>query len=328
MFKFLLTLAALASFGAQAQAQAQNTNVGGAKLVSKKPLQLVSASKQNICGIPSGGNSIECLHPEPAVTHVKNAVSIGLSRGGSCVWNQNTAKCYGDKAPMGLVKVPAFKEIVSFSIANTEYSNNACAVEKTSSGNSVKCWGDSAVLNPIPSEVVNPQAVAVGAITVCAVNSDDRVKCWGIDMPGAPERTRSLRKMVLSDFHGCISDAYGLYCWGMSMADRGLNVPEELQSPDEVQDVVLGASHTCVLTTSRKVKCWGDNTSGQLNVPELNNPTSIVAFKDTTCASDADGIKCWGETAELFTKDSVSSGDRPADRGDYHRSRDPYGSSY
>ncbi len=57
-----------------------------------------------------------------------------------------------------------------------------------------------------------------------------------------------------------------------------------------------GTNHTCALTTDG-VKCWGDNTSGQSEVPELRQPTAIAAGNAHTCSLTMDGVKCWGDNS-------------------------------
>ncbi len=57
--------------------------------------------------------------------------------------------------------------------------------------------------------------------------------------------------------------------------------------------IALGCNHTCALTADG-VRCWGLNSHGQANVPQLDRPTSITAGANHTCALTADGVKCWG----------------------------------
>ena len=81
--------------------------------------------------------------------------------------------------------------------------------------------------------------------------------------------------------------------------------------------VAAGTLHTCVLLTSREVRCWGDNTSGQLGIDSteprrllpvrvrnesggstLQGVAQITAGGDTTCARLVSGqVRCWGDNA-------------------------------
>ena len=75
-----------------------------------------------------------------------------------------------------------------------------------------------------------------------------------------------------------------------------------------VTQISAGESHTCAVTTTGGVKCWGYNSSGQLGngtrtssaVPVqvsglTTGVTSIAAGSAHTCAVNGDGVaKCWG----------------------------------
>lgn len=76
-------------------------------------------------------------------------------------------------------------------------------------------------------------------------------------------------------------------------------------------DVASGRNHNCALMqdgNGKGVYCWGDNTSGQLNVPEMSNPTAIYSTFNTSCALADEGFKCWGDRVdgELAVPDLVN----------------------
>ena len=77
-------------------------------------------------------------------------------------------------------------------------------------------------------------------------------------------------------------------------------------SPLAIKAVAMGRTHSCVLTTTGGVRCWGGNASGQLgeiagnSMPPslsdvLTGVQAISAGNDYTCALMMNGgVRCWG----------------------------------
>ncbi|MBP7963141.1 MAG: hypothetical protein KBG20_07650 [Caldilineaceae bacterium] len=94
-----------------------------------------------------------------------------------------------------------------------------------------------------------------------------------------------------------------------SLSGHSPSQPQELVPLDGIAYVAAGGSHTCALTTTGGVKCWGDNYNGQLGDgttrEDKDTPVDVVrlgsgvaaiaAGREHTCAvSTAGGVKCWG----------------------------------
>lgn len=89
-------------------------------------------------------------------------------------------------------------------------------------------------------------------------------------------------------------------------ACAGIGGPSE--SPFDVVDVKAGERHTCVLTATGGVKCWGYNHDGQIGDGKAEDRSApadvmgltsgakaVVAGWRHSCAiTSAGGVKCWG----------------------------------
>ncbi|HXK18886.1 MAG TPA: hypothetical protein VNG33_13840 [Polyangiaceae bacterium] len=145
--------------------------------------------------------------------------------------------------------------------------------------------------------------LATGLFHVCALGVLGDVKCWG------------------AGDHGALG--YGsTAALGDNEAPRSLPAVEVADDASEhVAQIVAGGYHTCVLFTSGTVKCWGENSDGQLGygdvlqtrgssiVPasfgtvEVSASATVTALslcagEKHTCALLSDGsVKCWGSNA-------------------------------
>lgn len=75
--------------------------------------------------------------------------------------------------------------------------------------------------------------------------------------------------------------------------------------------IAAGGDFTCALTSGGTVRCWGNNSAGQLGIPSparsasprdvpgVANVQKLSASKDFACAVTADGaVFCWGNNAQ------------------------------
>jgi alpha-tubulin suppressor-like RCC1 family protein len=91
-------------------------------------------------------------------------------------------------------------------------------------------------------------------------------------------------------------------------------------APDAIKAISAGLSHTCALSQSGGVTCWGWNVSGQLGdgtrtsrdrpvevMGMTSGVTAIATGMSYTCALTADGaVKCWGENGSGQLGDGTS----------------------
>ncbi len=119
--------------------------------------------------------------------------------------------------------------------------------------------------------------------------------------------------------HMCAIASGQVYCWGQgSSGQLGNNTTTSSSYPTPVStssgltgatQVAMGIDHSCAISSSGHVFCWGANENGQLGngttanspvpVPiptsSLSNVVSITAGGQFTCALDVQGnAYCWG----------------------------------
>lgn len=181
-------------------------------------------------------------------------------------------------------------------------------------------------------------AMSFGSNTACVITTAGSLSCWGNDFYGQlGDGADSIMRVspvtptvagfsapvgiALGDSHTCaIAPAGTLSCVGYNIEGElgdGTNTTStaaSVQVPGLAGVVGAGGgvSHTCALINDGTVKCWGDNTLGQLgdgtNTSSLS-PVAVSGITDATrialdstsdhvCAIVTGGaVKCWGFNA-------------------------------
>lgn len=223
---------------------------------------------------------------------------------------------------------------------------NTCAL--TTAGG-VHCWGandsgqlgDGSIIDSdVPVEVSELVAgsvmVAVGGAHVCARTGGGALKCWGYnnygqlgvgsdDFHGIPQDVPGLGSGVigiaLGHWHSCAVTSPGdVLCWGSNYYGQvGDTTSVNRHSPtlvtglaSAVAAVKAGDNHTCALTNSGGVACWGSNIEGQLGAGMGPNQSTAVGVSGLgsgvarigagtfhACALAVNGtMQCWGDNRD------------------------------
>lgn len=262
--------------------------------------------------------------------------------GGVKCWGFNGDGRLGDGATTNRLIPVDVAGLSSGVIAVSAGGDHTCAL--TSVGG-LKCWGagangqlgnGSAIMIPTPVDVTGLGsgviAVSTGSNHNCALTSVGGVKCWGYNGNGrlgdgtttgglTPVSVTGLGSGVIAiragASHTCaLTSAGGVKCWGSNvLGELGDGSTTERLTPVEVSGLGSGViaisthdSHTCALTITGSVKCWGFNRNGRLgDGTTTNRPVpvdvtglgsgviAVSAAGGQTCAlTSAGGVKCWG----------------------------------
>jgi alpha-tubulin suppressor-like RCC1 family protein len=214
--------------------------------------------------------------------------------------------------------------------------NHACAVE-SATGN-LFCWGlgsngqlgngktESAAA---PVKVQSNESftdVRVGAVTTCALSTDQELFCFGDNFDGVLADGTSqgsalpVRTLVGAETFS-VSSSYvlattfqrQLFAWGsntngqLGLGDASVGDTVRLESDTGLtaRGLAAGYSHACLIDEpSRFVRCSGNNLDARLGIAGASRSTftetlaepvtQISAGYDRSCALTATGLKCWG----------------------------------
>lgn len=279
--------------------------------------------------------------------------------GGVKCWGANSAGALGDGTTTNWLTPVEVSGLAGNAIAITAKSHHTCALI---AGGDIQCWGDNSAgqlgnglsinhtmptdVNELTSNVTN---VALGYHHVCALVNHG-VECWGdngfgqlgagttithtpIDVSGLMNGVTALSAGSL---HTCaLTDSGGVKCWGDNRSGQlgdgsTINQFTPIDVSGLISDVVsiaAGGQHTCALTGSGGVKCWGANHVGACTASTSLTPvdvcgltsgvTAIAAGYDHTCAlTVGGGVKCWGSTP--VDVDGLTSGVQAIAAGGSH----------
>jgi hypothetical protein len=189
------------------------------------------------------------------------------------------------------------------------------------STNAISCsgWGEmEGKLGVSGSYTTGPKAIGNYAYIISCSNSIG-TSTVSIDLQIGSSITNNLHSITVGDRHACVlTGGGGIKCWAWNSTGRledgttplYQSIPMEVAGLSSgVVSISAGLDHTCALTDTGGVKCWGSNEFGQLGDGTTNwhqtNPVDVIglssgvvaisAGENHTCAlTRAGGVKCWG----------------------------------
>jgi hypothetical protein len=106
-----------------------------------------------------------------------------------------------------------------------------------------------------------------------------------------------------------------VWCWGGNDAGQVGSNPNTFVSTPELAhpslnaiDVSAGGAHTCALSATRQIRCWGSNASGQTGPVAKGDPVLLdgrylalateLGPRHSCALSDVGEAVCWGDNAD------------------------------
>jgi alpha-tubulin suppressor-like RCC1 family protein len=270
-----------------------------------------------------------------------------LSTGGMECWGNDESGELGNgvamPATLSLTPVPVPNVSNATAIQASGFSHT-CAL----AGGTWECWGDDsagelgAVGNSACGCDLTPTSVFPGATvfstgnSVSCANVSGSVSCIGDSSFGATGMSSALLTGVTSlsshdEFACAVASGGSVVCWGSNAAGQiGPNgtgscsgtpcsaAPVTVPGVSNAVSVTTGANFSCALIQGGTVKCWGDNTNGELGnavtttcegsvnpcsttpmaVAGLTNVTAIAGGDRFACALLQGGtVECWGDNS-------------------------------
>ena len=262
---------------------------------------------------------------------------------GVICWGSNDNGQLGDGSRTDRNGPVNVKELTVRAVAVTAGWGHTCVL--TVEGG-VKCWGrnkygelgdGTTQRSSRPVDVSGltsgVAAIAAGDDHTCAVTTQGAVKCWGYNNFGqlgdgtyetrntpvdVSRLTGGTTAVAAGAAHTCAWTVRGeVMCWGnneLGQLGDGSEAPSRA-TPDVVSGLTEGiaaltakGAHTCILTETGGIQCWGQNKYGQLGDGTAQNqfsPVKVTGLEDSasivaagwnqTCGVLIRGaLKCWG----------------------------------
>jgi alpha-tubulin suppressor-like RCC1 family protein len=255
-------------------------------------------------------------------------------------WGVNSDGQLGDGSTVGKTTPVAVSSLSAGIVAIAVGQAHTCALTKAGA---VRCWGanydgqlgDGTTNNratPVAVSGLSSGVVAImsGGHHTCAVTEAGAVWCWGKNQYGQlgdgtnNDRTTPVAVGALSagvvavtggQSHTCaLTEAGAVRCWGRNLYGAlGNGSTVNSATPVEVSGlssgvaaIAAGGFHACALTEAGALRCWGDNTDGDLGDgtggPGVNSTTPVAV------SGFGAGTVLLGKSKATFSTSSLSAG--------------------
>ena len=194
------------------------------------------------------------------------------------------------------------------------------------------CWSESPSYDEYlaaPGDIAFT-SLAPGAYHGCGIDIDDKVRCWGGDIPGpggddygqADPPSGTFVMVAAGGIHTCgLREDHTLACWGVNAENDAWE--EGMSDWGQVTDapsgtyasVVAGQSGNCAVDDAGMLTCWGfyfDAGDGLFDLAAID--VSFGGIGTLCIVTDTGDISCdvgWGTSDEVSEEDNTPPTDGP-----------------
>lgn len=146
--------------------------------------------------------------------------------------------------------------------------------------------------------------ISVGVNHVCAQTSLG-IKCFGNAENAilkTPAAGQNIRLLQAGKNFSCTIEDLGIRCWGIIPNNARTEVLMDKSFLLNPRLLAVGYEHSCAVSETDIIKCWGKNAFGELNAPgNLKNISEISSGMNNSCVIADGKVVCWGISIEGTT---------------------------
>jgi alpha-tubulin suppressor-like RCC1 family protein len=303
---------------------------------------------RNTFGELGDGSQVDRYTPVAVIGLGSGVQSVGggnhscalLSTGPSQCWGSNNSGQLGDgtttnsSVPVAVVGATAATEpdaptdvsatpgdgraTVTWSAPASDGGSQITAYTVTASSGGQSATVDGSTFSAEVTGLSNGTAYTFTVFATNAVGDGPESSASNEVTPSEPPPLQAFSTVSAGRYHTCaLSDTNGVKCWGDNSSGKlGIgNWGTQSTTPQPVVDlssgvasIAAGGLHTCALTTTGGVKCWGEGYLGELGTGyygTTNTPADVVGlstgvvaiatgYQHTCALTTAGAVKCWG----------------------------------
>ncbi len=215
----------------------------------------------------------------------------------ACVMSEKTVKCTDDRES----HERNYKGLRQIAIT----AGQTCVLD---ADHDVSCFGDDtrrwdSWMSGKPT-LEKPTMISGGNGRICAVDSTSKgvlLKCWGWVNPGqntifGAEAKLANPRSMSTEAGSCVADDSGILCsYPIAGEQTRVDIPG-VRSLSQNWDYKKN-TRLCAVATG-KLMCWSQGAripNEEIKAPAFKNLSSVVYTPSHFCATDDDGVKCWGD---------------------------------